>query len=233
MSLTLESIFSPGALVGHFGYGLLILSMLMTHMLWLRMFAIASSLVGLSYSIFWLHDPVGSFWESSLILTNVGQLSLLAYRNRITRFTPEERTFYEMAVPNLEPVDVRRLLQLGRWVDALPEVVVTRQGEPVTDLIFIVSGMVHVAVDGHRVASCGPGHFIGEISVATGGPATATSTISTPTRYLAFDAVTLRRLLDGGSEAGRAMEHAFRHGLREKLLQSNAAMVAIRRAEAI
>ena len=184
---------SPGAMVGHVSYGLLILSMLMTRIVWLRLLAVASGLVGLSYDIFWLFDPVGVFWESCFVLTNICQIAVIAYRNRMERFTQDERAFYEIAVPDLEPSEVRRLLRLGRWVDAVPEAVVTRQGEPVPDLIFVTSGLVDIAVDGHRVGSCGPGTFIGEISVSTGGPATATSTISVPTRYLAFDAVTLRR----------------------------------------
>lgn len=233
MSLTLESVLSPGALVGHLSYGLLILSMLMTRILWLRLFAVGSGAVGLTYDIFWLFDPVGVFWESAFVLTNVSQIALITYGNRMARFTADERAFYEIAVPELEPAQVRRLLRLGRWIEAQPDAVLTEQGRPVADLVFVVSGAVDIAVDGHRVGACGPGHFIGEISVSTGGPATATATVGAPTRYLAFESIGLRRLLDSGSDIGRAMEHAFRHGLREKLLQSNAAMVALRRAEVL
>ncbi len=227
MELSLQSIFSPGAMVGHASYGLLILSMLMTRIVWLRVFAIGSGLVGLTYNVFWIFDPVGMFWESTFVLTNVGQILLIAYRNKITRFTAEERAFYETAVPDLDPSQVRQLLRLGRWIDGTPGAELTREGVVVPDLVFLVSGHVDIEVGGHVVGRCGPGNFIGEISVSSGGPASATAVVREPVRYLAFDAVTLRQLLDKGSDIGRAVESAFRHGLREKLIRTNAAMAAM------
>lgn len=227
MELTLDSALSPGAMVGHVSYGLLILSMLMTRMAWLRLFAIASGLVGLTYDAFWLLDPVGLFWESAFVLTNVGQLAILTYRNRTATFTADERAFFELAVPELEPSEVRRLLAHGRWVDAAPGTIVTRENEPVDDLVFLVAGRVEVKVGDHVVGGCEPGHFIGEISVSTGGPASATAIVAEPSRYLAFESGPMRALLDKGGADGRAMEAAFRHGLREKLIRTNEAMVAL------
>ncbi len=230
MSLTIESILSPGAMVGHLSYGLLILSMLMTRMVWLRAFAIASGVVGLTYDVFWLFDPVGVFWESMFVLTNIGQIVILAYRNRVARFTAEERAFCEMAVPELEPVQARRLIRLGRWLDGGPGTVLARSGEAVRDLVFLVSGAVDIEVDGHVVAECTAGAFIGEISVSTGGPASATAMVREPARYLAFDSAVVRHEFDRGTDIGRALEAAFRHGLREKLVRTNETMAALQRA---
>ena len=225
----MESILSPGAMVGHLSYGLLIVSMLMTRIVWLRVFAIASGLFGLTYDVFWLFDPVGVFWEGTFVLTNVGQIVLIAYRNRVARFTAEERAFYEMAVPELEPTQARRLIGLGRWRDGVPGAVLTRSGEPVPELVFLIAGQVDIEVDGHVVGECTAGAFLGEISVSTGGPASATAIAREPARYLAFDSAVVRRELDHGTDIGRALEGAFRHGLREKLVRTNETMAALQR----
>lgn len=227
MTLTMESAFSGGALVGHAGYVLLILSMLMTRMTWLRILAVGAGLLQAVYYGIWLADPVGSFWESLFVLTNVGQLAVIAYRNHAARFTADERAFYETAVPMLEPADARRLLHAGRWVEAAAGTVLAREGEVVPDLAFIVAGEVAVVVGGQTVGRVGAGGFIGEISMSTGGPATATAVAATPIRYLAFERGGLSKLLAGSGEIGRAVEVAFRAGLRDKLIRANAAMAAV------
>ena len=56
-----RSVFFADGHMGHTSYVLLILSSLMRRMFWLRAFFIASALTGISYSVFWLADPVGVF----------------------------------------------------------------------------------------------------------------------------------------------------------------------------
>ena len=226
MQFTLDSAFSPGALVGHAGYVLLILSMMMTRMLWLRIIAIGAGILQALYYGVWLHDPVGTFWETIFTLTNVAQLAIIAYRNRAAHFSADERAFYETAVPTLEPADARRLIAAGHWVDAAPGTVLTREGENAPELAFIVSGEVAISVSGRKVGDCGPGSFIGEISVSSNMPASATATVVTPTRYLGFRRAFVTDALDKNGEIGLALELAFRHGLRDKLLRTNVAMTA-------
>ena len=103
----------------------------------------------------------------------LGQLAIAAYRNQMARFSADERAFYEIAVPPLEPAEARRLLHAGRWIDAAPGTVLAREGEPVPDLAFLVAGEVDIVVGSQVVGQCGPGSFVGEISVSTGGPASA------------------------------------------------------------
>ena len=224
MHLDLDSALSTGALVGHAGYVLLILSMLMTQMLWLRIIAIGAGILQALYYGIWLSDPVGTFWESIFVLTNVGQIAYIAYRNRMARFTPDERAFYEIAIPTLEPADAHKLLRAGRWLTAEPGTTLTREGEIAADLVFVVSGDVDIEVAGRNVGHCGPGSFVGEISVSTGSPASASAVVRTPVRYLAFERKFVASALDKRGEIGQALELAFRHGLRDKLLRTNVAV---------
>lgn len=224
MHLSIESALTAGALVGHLSYALLILSMLMTRMLWLRAFAIGSGLVALAYEGFWRHDPVGLFWISAFVLINVAEIAILEFRNRATRFSPEERLFYSMAVPRLEPAKARHLLRCGRLAEAESGTVLVHEGEVVADLIFLLAGNVQIKIGENRIADCGQGYFVGEIGVSTGAPASATAVVSQPARFFAFDGATIRQILDNGDEISQAIETAFRHGLREKLLRANVAL---------
>jgi len=226
MHMTLDSAFSPAAFVGHAGYILLVLSMLMTKMLWLRIIAIGAGILQAIYYGVILHDPVGTFWETIFTLVNVGQLAIIAYRNRTARFTADERAFYDTAVPTLEAADARKLIAAGRWETAEPGTVLTREGENAPVLAFIVSGDIDISINGKKVGDCGAGSFVGEISVSSNMPASATATIRTTARYLSFDRAFVVHTLEKHGEIGNALELAFRHGLRDKLLRTNVAMMA-------
>ena len=226
MHFSLAEALAPQALLLHAGYLLLITSMLMTRLTWLRVLAIGSGILEGAYYLS-IGDANSLFWEAMLVLTNVGQLAILAYHNRMARFTPDELAFYEIVVPTLEPSQARRLLKSGRWVEAPAGTVLSREGEVVSDLVFVVAGEVDIKVGEQTIGHCGTGSFVGEISASTGGPATATSIARTPVRYLAFERVSLMKMLRSSSEIGQAVELAFRHGLRDKLIRTNQAMAAI------
>jgi CRP-like cAMP-binding protein len=226
MHFSLAEATAPDALLLHAGYLLLIASMLMTRIAWLRILAIGSGFLEGSYYL--LTDDLNSlFWEAMFVLTNVAQLGIIAYRNRKAHFTPEELAFYDIVVPTLERWQARRLLRIGRWLEAAPGTVLSREGEVVRNLVFLLSGEVDITVGEEKVGHCGPGCFVGEISASTGGPATATAIARTPIRYLAFERIALMKTLKASNEIGQALELAFRHGLRDKLTRANQAMAAI------
>ena len=82
-----QSALSIDGMIGHASYLLLILSMLMMRMMWLRALAVASGLLSITYSVL-IADYVSATWEVIFVAVNVGQLSLQVYRNRITHTSP-------------------------------------------------------------------------------------------------------------------------------------------------
>src|ERR1700758_63158 len=102
-------------LVGNIEYILLVISMMMTNMIWLRSLAVASGVAGFVYSAWWLHDPVGVFWETAFTSVNVVQLVLIKYRNLTAVFGEDDRELYLRFFPDLERYQMRRLLKTGRW----------------------------------------------------------------------------------------------------------------------
>ncbi len=101
MELTFASAFSQEGLLGHAAYVLLVLSMLMRTLLWLRLLVIVSATLGISYSAFILGDPVSTFWESCLVLVNIGQLLITHWRSLRAQFSEAEQLFVDQHLPGL------------------------------------------------------------------------------------------------------------------------------------
>ncbi len=206
-------------LVGNIEYILLVISMMMTNMLWLRLLAIASGVAGFIYSTWWLHDPVGVFWETVFTLVNVVQILIIKYRNVTARFSPDDRDFYERIFPQLEPHQMRRLLKTGHWRTAPAGTELTRQGEVVSHLCFLNTGSVEVQVNGATVGTCPPKSLIGEISIASGQPATATVAAQNEIHYLALERHALHKLMRAEAEIAHAVERSLRRNLETTLIQ--------------
>lgn len=221
MELTLESAFSAGGLVGHLAYLLLVISMLMRSLFWLRVLVIASALIAITYAAVWLNDPVSTFWESALVIVNVIQITIEWRANRRARFTPEEQAFVNARLQGLGKFEARRLLDLGRWTDAPAGTQLTGEGAQVENLIYLSEGTVAVMVGNRRVATCTPGSFVGEMSLVGGGPASATTVVETPARFWAVPMATVLKLRDQNSRLVAALEVAIAHDLKSKVIAAN------------
>lgn len=221
MELTLESAFSSQGALGHSAYLLLVLSMLMRRMIWLRILVIASALVAIAYASLILTDPVSTFWESLLIVVNLGQLTLTWWLDRRTQFDAREDQMRRLHFARLAPSRMRRMLRAGHWESLPAGTRLTRAGVPVEALWFIRQGSARVEVEGVPVASCPPGSFVGEMTVATGEPASADVVLDSPASLWRIDAAVLRDLAARDPEIGHALEAAFFRSIRQRLVDSN------------
>ena len=221
MEFTLESALSPGGMVGHASYFLLILSMMMRDMTLLRIVAIASGLVSLAFDVVWLHNPVGAFWDVALVLVNLGQLAISVYLAHRAAFSDEEKAFLAKFMSGLDRGQARRLLNQGTWHLGEPGDTLTREGEQVQKLIYLESGEAEIFNGDHLVAYCHAPCFVGELTCLSGEPATGTAILSQPSRYLAIDATALRVLVRRHDDIRAAVEQAFTKNMRDKLVSAN------------
>jgi hypothetical protein len=221
MELTLESAFSIGGLVGHFAYVLLIISMIMRRMVLLRIFVIASALVGIAYSIIWLNDPVSSFWETLLVTVNVIQLTITWRQNSTAKFTDEERNFSKRRLRGLSPHEQRKLLSLGEWIDLPKGHSLTVEGQHPDWLFYIVSGTVQVVVGRDIVAMSGSGSYIGELAYISGEPASATVETLENVRVWRISSRTLSEINTKQPNWMSALEAGIARDLRRKILSLN------------
>jgi CRP-like cAMP-binding protein len=210
-------------LVGNLGYVLLVVSMMMTRMLLLRIFAIASGIVGGAYMWLWLGDPVGTVWECTFAMAAVFQIALGLYRNRPAVLSADEQALQAELMLDFEPRHVRAIRSVGSWHDREHGTELMRQGELAKSLIVLRSGSVSVLVNGQHVGSCGPGSLIGEIGFARATPATATVVANGPVRYLALDCDALRHLMQSDSEISDGVNSLCRSALKKRLMLMNEA----------
>ena len=186
MELTFESAFSAGGMVGNASYVLLIASMAMRDMFWLRVLAIFSGLTGIAYDVFWLSNPVGVFWESLFTLVNLIQWLFLISENYRQRLNQTERTYRDLFFPEMKEPEAKLLFKnaIQQTISAGSQL--TSQGNKVDELIMIVRGKVRIEKNGQEVSSCREGDFLGEISFLTGDDASATAIADSEVLALRF-----------------------------------------------
>jgi signal transduction histidine kinase len=212
----------PAVLFGHFTYFLLIVSVLMRRMVWLRMFAVASGVTKIVYRAFFIVDPVSVLWELVFVIVNVVQLILIWYYEYHHRFSNEGHHFAESMPSGTERSAIKRLLDLSDLRRSNPGEELTQEGRPVRDLMYLADGIVKIERGAQLVAICGPGDYVGELSFLSGSAATATATVVKPARILVFDQAKLTAAIEADPPLRRALESALNRNLAGKLVRSNA-----------
>ena len=221
-----DRMLDPSHILTHVPYALLVLSMLMNDMGWLRAIAIAAGVIRIINRAWFEVDPIIVFWEVIFVAVNVGQLMILWYYARRHRFTEHETPFAASMPSSVDRRSIRRLLKLARQRSAQPGDRLTTEGAMVDELMFIAEGVVQVEREGRIVAVCGPGDFLGEMSFVSGAPASATAVVARPLRYLAFNQMRLRNALEADSELKQAMDASFSRNLVGKLAKSGSGVAA-------
>ncbi|MEM7215605.1 MAG: cyclic nucleotide-binding domain-containing protein [Pseudomonadota bacterium] len=210
----------PENLVGHFAYVLLIVSMMMRNMNWLRFFALLAGAISAIY--YWiLSDYVSMFWEALFSLVNVAQLVILQIENRRGKFSEEESMFISSCLSDIERAHARRLVRLGAWTEVQDEATLITQDTCPGHLKYVVSGEASIVRNNRVIGIVGSGDFLGEMSYLTGKKATASVVTTKPTRYLAFERKTLRTHLEKNPEVRHALEASFNRNLVEKLAKTS------------
>jgi CRP/FNR family transcriptional regulator, cyclic AMP receptor protein len=102
-----------------------------------------------------------------------------------------------------------KIAAMGEPVEVEPNAVITEQGEVGQEAFVVVSGEVQVIVNGHPVATAGPGSMLGEMALIDLRPRSATLKALTPVELISYDAKHFRRIL-------REMPDAERQALAER-----------------
>lgn len=223
MDYWIDSAFSTGGFVGHLSYVLLVISMMMRNISYLRLFVIASALVGIAFDLFWLRNPVGVFWEGLLLIVNVVQLYILWRRDRSAQFSDEDKAFVDERLTGLSPGRCRDLLDMGRWEDLPVGTVLTRQDERPEFLTYLATGGASVVVDGAEVATVRASHYVGEMSLLGDGDASATVTVTEPARAWRIETAKVERLQEDRPTISNALQAGIARDMRRKIVAGNTA----------
>lgn len=221
MTIWVYELFAPEALIQYVAVFLIVVALAMPTLTLVRWTALVGGIVGVAVAAFFAEDRAGLVWWSLLTVVVLVRIVLRDPRGMFSRFNAEQTLFWKRVVPGLKKASAANLLHHGAWSDVEPGHVFTREGERVDDLVYVASGTVGITVEGKTVGRVEGGSLIGEVGVATGETATATTTALTPVRCLAFNADRLYDFLDGHADIQDAVELAIERNLRDKLRRAN------------
>lgn len=232
MELTLDSMFSPGGLLGNTSYILLILSMAMRNMFWLRILAIFSGITGIIYDAFLLHDPVGTFWESCFTLVNMVQWVWLSAERSALKLDSDERKLKQKFFSTVSDIELKQLFNCSEFITLKVGENLTKQGEIVENLFMLTQGNVNICYNGNIISQCSAGDLIGEIGFLTKTAASATATATTTCKAIKFNHKQISVLLKSSPELSLSLNKIINKGLTEKLLRQNEVNIAIQAVQA-
>jgi CRP-like cAMP-binding protein len=217
---------ADGKLVGNLSYILLIASMAMRDIFWLRFLAILAGLAGAAYAAIWMNNAVGTFWELLFTAVNVAQWLWLLYERRNQNLTPEQLKIKEEVFPLLTMSDYRKLLNSAEEMVFLLGDELLTEGQNVPYVFLVLEGEAAVMIDEKEISRCGGRDFIGEIGFLNNLPASASVRAVTTMKCLVFDAKLMRRMMERSTDFDRGFSLALNANLAAKLLRRNAAQGA-------
>jgi len=197
--------------------------------LWLRLFAVASSLIAIPYFLF-QPTPLWAAFGWSVLFTgiNVFQSWRLFLERRPVRLTPEEEEVRRLAFGDLPPREVLRVLSIGSWTTAGLGERLIEQGKSVQSISLIVRGKVQVTKEGRVLSELGAGEIVGSALILSGNvPEVDAVTVETA-RTLRWDVGTLQRYLDSHPETRIALQRHIARDLAGKVQRASKDLSNIR-----
>lgn len=111
--------------------------------------------------------------------------------------------------------ELRRVASLATPVEVEEGEVLTREGQPGSELFAIASGSARVTLRGSEIATLLPGDAFGEMALLDGGPRAATVTASTPMSVYVLGPREFSTLLQDVPQIGRKILKALAQRLRQ------------------
>lgn len=193
---------------------------LFRNQLLLRGLIIVGDIVYIAYFFFAPAEPLWGaiFWSALFVVVNIWMIAQIVMESRHFSLTPTERRLFDM-LQDLTPGQFRALLKLGREGEAEAPMVITREGQALDKLYFVLSGDIGIEKAGRR-AQTEAETFIGEIAFLLGRPATATVTLDTGCCYFVWNATELKKAMAAKPALGVALTAAMNRNLAMKVAKS-------------
>lgn len=150
---------------------------------WLRVGLFLAGLLALGDALF--RDTGAAASGLALLLILINGLALVRMRGRGV-LDDDGKAFYQRHLSHLSPAQAGLLIDQGSFIDGRAGDILTREGEPVESLHFLVSGVAAVLVDNAIVGRIGPGDLIGEAALLGEGRASATVRLAGDSNRLWF-----------------------------------------------
>ena len=193
--------------------------------LWLRLFAVAASLITIPYFVLQpttLWAPL--IWTVVFAAINSLQSWRLFIERRPIKLTPEEEEIRRLAFRDLPPRKVLQVLSLGYWTTLELGQHLIETGKIPDAVSLIVHGKVRVTRSGHLLGELVAGDFVGSALIFSGIPAEVDAVTVEPGRAMRWELGTLQRYLAANPETRTVILQDIAHDLAGKMEHVTAAL---------
>ena len=209
--------FSPDYFI-HAANVLLLVAYSVRDILWLRLFAVAASVVSIPYFLLQattLWAPLA--WTIAFAGLNLFQSWRLFLERQPVKLNAEEEEVRRLAFPNVPPRKVLQVLSVGSWVTEQRGERVIESGKVPETIALIIRGKVRVTKGGRDVGVLGPGDLVGSALILSGVPADVDAVVEEPARAVHWQVGTLEKYLNANPEMRTAMQRHLAHDLARKV----------------
>ena len=205
----------------HIANILYLFSYTMRDILWLRVLTVAAACFLIPYFYF-RPDPLipAIYWNLVFTSLNVFWICRLLLERRPVKLNDDERQLCQIAFRTLTPREMKKILKLSSWSNAIPGECFVSKDEPLERLILIYSGQASVEIDGQKVGELHAGQFIGEMGYFTDDVAAANVVATQAIRYVSWPKSQLRDFLDSNSDLRAAFQIILGSVLAKRLQDS-------------
>ena len=214
--MTTTSFFAPDYFI-HAANILLLIAYSVRDVLWLRLFAVAASLIAIPYYVLqptMLWPPLA--WSVVFAAINLFQSWLLFIERRPVKLTAEEEEIRRLAFQELPPRKVLQILSIGSWVTTQVDEPLLERGK-LPDISLIIRGKVRVTKDGRVIGDMIPGDVVGSALILTGIPSSVDAVTVEPVRAMRWETGTLQKYLSANPEIRDAMQQHLARDLAGKI----------------
>jgi len=213
----------------HAGNILLLIAYSVRDILWLRLFALASSLIAIPY---FLHQPnplwAALGWTVLFSAINLYQSWRLYAERRPVKLTREEEQVRQLVFQDLPPRKFLQVLSIGAWADTQTGDQLLTRGKSVATISLIVRGKVQVASEGRILGELGEGDIVGSALLLSGAPADVDALAVEPVRSMRWEIGPLDRYLAANPETRIQMQKYLGRDLAGKLLKKYRHEISLR-----
>jgi hypothetical protein len=197
---------------------LLLIAYSVRDVLWLRLFAVAASLIAIPFYLFQptvLWAPLA--WSVVFAAINLFQSWLLFVERRPVKLTAEEEEISRLAFQGLPPRKVLQVLSIGSWISAdVGEHLIERSKLP--DAISLITrGKVQLSKDGHVLGDLIPGDIVGSALILNGIPSNVDAVTVEPLRAMRWQIGTLQKYLSANPETRTVLQRHLARDLAGKI----------------
>lgn len=197
---------------------LLLVAYSVRDVLWLRLFAVAASVIAIP---FYVMQPVVLWaplaWSVVFAGINLFQSWLLFMERRPIKLTGEEEEIRQIAFQDLPPKKVLQVLSIGSWITVPAGEYLIERGKIPESVSLILRGKVRISKDGRVLGDLIAGNVVGSALILNGIPANVDAVTVEPLRAMRWEIGTLQKYLSANPETRTVMQRHLARDLAGKI----------------